>query len=144
MTKCSIVALLGLLLSLQGLLNAGAGRTSGYERPPARPLLPMEHKLLARPSGVSPHVPEQVHLSLAGPGSMAVSWLTYPQVSIATFSVLVCTLLAWSMALKYFDAAALYHDALYTTLQVSCDWHVRRLCGKPFWTPQPAKQCLLS
>ena len=51
--------------------------------PPAQPLLPLEHKLLARPAGASPHVPEQVHLSLAGPGSMAVSWLTYPQVSIA-------------------------------------------------------------
>ena len=66
MTKNSFVALLGLLLGLQGLLNASAGRTSGYERPPARPLLPLEHK----------------QLSLAGPGSMAGSWRTYPQVSI--------------------------------------------------------------
>ena len=82
MTKYSFVALLGLLLGLQGLLNASAGRTSDYERPSAQPLLPLEHKLLARPAGASPHVPEQVHLSLAGPGSMAVSWLTYPQVSI--------------------------------------------------------------
>lgn len=94
MTKYSFVALLGLLLGLQGLLNASAGRTSDYERPPAQPLLPLEHKLLARPAGASPHVPEQVHLSLAGPGSMAVSWLTYPQVSIAV-PFAVCILLAW-------------------------------------------------
>ena len=80
MRKCSVVALYGLLLSLQCLLNVNGGVTSDYRRPPARPLLPMEHELLARPIGASPHVPEQVHLSLAGPGSMAVSWLTYPQV----------------------------------------------------------------
>ena len=80
MVKCSVVALYGLLLSLQGLLSVNAGVTSDYRRPPSRPLLPMEHELLARPIGASPHGPEQVHLSLAGPGSMAVSWLTYPQV----------------------------------------------------------------
>ena len=86
MMNYSIGALLGLLLGLQGLLNAGAGRTSDYERPPSQPLLPLEHELLARPAGALPHVPEQVHLSLAGPGSMAVSWLTYPQVSIVDLS----------------------------------------------------------
>lgn len=81
MVKYSVVALYGLLLSLQVLLNVNAGVTSDYRRPPSRPLLPMEHELLARPIGASPHVPEQAHLSLAGPGSMAVSWLTYPQVT---------------------------------------------------------------
>lgn len=82
MARCTVVAVYGLLVALQILLNVNAGVTSTYQRPPSRSLLPLEHELLARPAGASPHVPEQVHLSLAGPGSMAVSWLTYPQVSV--------------------------------------------------------------
>jgi len=53
---------------------------SDYVRPPASSLLPLEHERLARAPTASPHVPEQVHLTLAGSGAMAVSWLTYPQV----------------------------------------------------------------
>lgn len=55
-----------------------------YVRPPASPLLPLEHERLARAPAASPHVPEQVHLTLAGPGAMAVSWLTYPQVMVSS------------------------------------------------------------
>ena len=84
--KYSSVVLYVLLLSLRGLPNINAGVTSDYKRPPSRPLLPLEHECLARPIGASPHVPEQVHLSLAGPGSMAVSWLTYPQVNTTLLS----------------------------------------------------------
>lgn len=72
----AVVLLLGLSTAL-----AGAGVTSqDYRRPPASPFLPIDHERLARDVGAGPHVPEQVHLTLAGPGAMAVSWLTYPQV----------------------------------------------------------------
>lgn len=90
MPRPTVVAVFGLVLRLQCLQIPSAGRTSDYKRPASVPLLPLEHKLLARPVGASPHVPEQVHLSLAGSGSMAVSWLTYPQVSIVI-------LLRWSL-----------------------------------------------
>ena len=72
------------ILLLVGALSAVAENgvtVTDYRRPPASPLLPLDHVLLSRDPGVSPHVPEQVHLTLAGPGAMAVSWLTYPQVN---------------------------------------------------------------
>jgi hypothetical protein len=69
-----------LLLGCSAVL-AGAGVTvQDYQRPPAGRLLPLDHERLARDPDAGPHVPEQVHLTLAGPGAMAVSWLTYPQV----------------------------------------------------------------
>ena len=49
-----------------------------YERP-----LPSKDLDLRLPSlslSGGPHSPEQVHLALAGPGSVAVSWVTHPQV----------------------------------------------------------------
>ncbi|EIE27096.1 Metallo-dependent phosphatase [Coccomyxa subellipsoidea C-169] len=80
---------MGCLAALPVLLLVGAisalaqdGVTvTQYQRPPASPLLPLNHDRLSRDPGLSPHVPEQVHLTLAGPGAMAVSWLTYPQVN---------------------------------------------------------------
>ncbi|CAL8470424.1 g9966 [Coccomyxa elongata] len=70
------------ILLLLGLLSALAEDSvtiTDYHRPPASPNLPLEHERLSRDAGASPHVPEQVHLTLAGPGAMAISWLTYPQ-----------------------------------------------------------------
>ncbi|KAK9915993.1 hypothetical protein WJX75_007091 [Coccomyxa subellipsoidea] len=70
--------LLLLVYALSALAQNGVTVTD-YRRPPASPLLPMDHDRLSRDRGVSPHVPEQVHLTLAGPGAIAVSWLTNPQ-----------------------------------------------------------------
>ncbi len=73
------------ILLLLGLLSALAQDSvtiTDYHRPPASLNLPLEHERLSRDAGASPHVPEQVHLTLAGPGAMAISWLTYPQVSL--------------------------------------------------------------
>lgn len=71
------------VLLLVGLLSALAQDSvtiTDYHRPPASDDLPLEHERLSRVAGASSHVPEQVHLTLAGPGAMAISWLTYPQV----------------------------------------------------------------
>ena len=78
------------VLLLAGLLSALAQDSvtiTDYSRPPASPDLPMAHERLFRGAGASPHVPEQVHLTLAGPGAMAISWLTYPQVDFMHYYV---------------------------------------------------------
>ena len=54
-----------------------------YVRPPPSPILNLEHLSLQSGKG-GPHSPEQLHLALAGPGSIAVSWVTHPQVCILT------------------------------------------------------------
>jgi hypothetical protein len=50
-----------------------------YGREPTPPL-PDTDILLARDPDAGPYAPEQVHVSYAGPGSVAVSWTTWPVV----------------------------------------------------------------
>jgi hypothetical protein len=79
----------GVLLLMCCTAQAEEGVTSAFIRSAASPMLPLDHDRLAR-KGDSPHLPEQVMLTLAGPGAMAVSWLTNPQArSLYSFAVLV-------------------------------------------------------
>lgn len=49
---------------------------------PKTPLLPLDDPRLAPPcsnhANTDPHAPEQVHITLAGPGAVAISWVTHP------------------------------------------------------------------
>lgn len=56
-------------------------------RPPTPPL-PLNHTYLSKKSPGSPHQPEQVHLTLAGPGAAAISWVTHPQEDAAFMAAL--------------------------------------------------------
>lgn len=49
--------------------------TSTYQRPSAADALPLDHQLLQRHSS-HPHAPEQVHIALDGPGTLAISWVS--------------------------------------------------------------------
>ena len=70
----------GLLLLSSSCALGQQSVTSAYVRPSPVPLLPLNHERLVRTAG-SPHDPEQVQLALAGPGAMAISWVTNPQVN---------------------------------------------------------------
>lgn len=68
-------------LAFLGLCFAAIATTEPskpYTRPSASKELDLELSILS-PSA-EPHSPEQVHLALAGPASVAVSWVTHPQV----------------------------------------------------------------
>ena len=82
-TKWNMAWLLGALLLLSSSLSCHALAeqriTSAYIRSSPSPMLPIDHARLVRTSD-SPHQPEQVQLTLAGPGAVAVSWVTNPQV----------------------------------------------------------------
>lgn len=74
-------------------------RPAPPRRPPSEPL-PLDHPLLRRrassprsslvssaastaaAAAADPHAPEQVMLSLDGPGTMTATWVTHPQVSV--------------------------------------------------------------
>ena len=51
-----------------------------YQRPPTSKDLALHHPRLQL-SSRDPHYPDQIHLALAGPGRLAVSWVTWPSVS---------------------------------------------------------------
>ena len=76
----------GLLLLSSSCALGQQSVTSAYVRPSPVPLLPLNHERLVRTAG-SPHDPEQVQLALAGPGAMAISWVTNPQVNDAVHTV---------------------------------------------------------
>jgi len=91
------------LLPLSGWVHDGQARPGPappLRRPPSPPL-PESHPALARTGtrgggagavgtqasvAASPHAPEQVMLSLEGPGAVTVSWVTHPQVSVCVKS----------------------------------------------------------
>ena len=72
-------ALAGLLLAACALCAAAGAGAAPYSRPAPSRDLPLDDQRLSRRS-VSPHSPEQIHLAMAGPGAMAVSWVTHPEV----------------------------------------------------------------
>ncbi len=49
---------------------------------PATPVLPLDHPRMRAANNINggedPHAPEQVHITLAGPSAMAISWVTHP------------------------------------------------------------------
>ena len=81
----ALMAVVGLLLLSSGCAVGQQSVTSAYVRPSPVPLLPLNHERLVRTAG-SPHDPEQVQLALAGPGAMAISWVTNPQVNNVVYS----------------------------------------------------------
>ena len=80
----------GLLLLSSGCALGQQSVTSAYIRPSSVPLLPLDHERLSRTAD-SPHDPEQIQLALAGPGAMAISWVSNPQVNSA-LSILTTSL----------------------------------------------------
>ena len=54
-----------------------------YQRPPTSKDLALHHPRLQL-SSRDPHYPDQIHLALAGPGRLAVSWVTWPSVSFVS------------------------------------------------------------
>jgi hypothetical protein len=67
----------GLLLACMLLARIQAERV--YSRPPPSVDIPLHDARLSR-RHASAHAPEQVHLTMAGLGVMAVSWVTHPEV----------------------------------------------------------------
>ena len=72
-------ALIFLLIACCGCADAAqntstAGRTSTYVRSTAQQPLSLQHPVLRRHKS-HPHAPEQIHLTIAGPGSISVSWV---------------------------------------------------------------------
>ena len=78
---------LGLLvLCLITFVASNTPSEQQYVRPPPSHVLDLAHPSL-QPGKGGPHSPEQLHLALAGPGSIAVSWVTRPQVCNLSWGV---------------------------------------------------------
>lgn len=73
------------------LLAFTVASSAEYRRPPPSLDLDFEHPLLKKRSD-KPHEPEQIHLALAGPGRVAVSWVTRPQVLLRLHKQPICML----------------------------------------------------